>query len=330
MAERLLSRCCGVLWGSGMSKLGGKQKFRISSFASRKGIAAILLMMGLAISGCQASSEDPSQAQVQSWEDTIESAAQIVESIKCFVPAPLWYKNLWLDINASENELGRSLMSHYMGCRGTTFQLSEQEFKKLPLQLVAMELASPWFAKEFIEDPKPFLNDAEGDIIDTLDEAVLVATHVGNTLGHFQLELKGVLKWKRHFSGKLLPHFEGKARVKDRYDFNPSESDAKESWRGRDTELRVRIAHVGMPGKAFEVISDWMNFSFDYPRYSGDLIQEGENSGKSGYSSYGEELQLILMTELRSEKWNKASSREKLGILVTTMKRLHDASKRRN
>ncbi|NBW82640.1 hypothetical protein EBR21_12890 [bacterium] len=315
-----------------MSKSGIKENFQPIFFSSRNWLLAglSLAVLVMAISGCHLSPQPPqSQAQAQSPEGAAESAAQLADSIKCILPAPRWYKDLWLDINAPENTLGRLLMAHYMDCRGTTFQLSEEEFKKLPLQLVAMENASPWFAKEFIDNPRPSSAASEGDIIDSIDDAVLAVTHYGNTLGNFQIELKGVLKWKRHFSGRLLPHFDGKARVKDLYDFNPSESAAKDSWRGRDTELRVRIAHVGLPGKPFEVVSDWMNFSFDYPGYSDDLIQEGVNSAKSGYSSYGEELQLILMTELRSERWSKASSLGKLEILLKTMKRMHDAAKRR-
>ncbi|MFZ9520574.1 MAG: hypothetical protein ACO3A4_08870 [Silvanigrellaceae bacterium] len=291
---------------------------------------ALFFAVAGGLSACGLSNREAPTASTQGMQDVVESAAQVVDSIKCLVPAPQWYKSLWLDINSSENALGRSLMTHYMGCSGSTFQLRGQEFEKLPLQLVADDFSSPWFSKNFVDDPQPFEGDSEGDVIDTVNEPVLFSTHYGNTLGNFQLDLNGVLKWKKHFSGKLIPRFEGKARVRDRYDFNPSESAAKDSWRGRDTELRVRIAHVGMPGKAFDIVSDWVEFSFDFPRYPGDLIQEGINSEKSGYSDYGEQLQLILMTELRSEKWNSASAREKLDILVKTMRRLHAAAKKRN
>ncbi|NBX18756.1 MAG: hypothetical protein EBR09_15490, partial [Proteobacteria bacterium] len=115
----------------------------------------------------------------------------------------------------------------------------------------------------------------------------------------------------------------------DKYDFNPSSGSAAQSWRGNDTELRVRLAHIGLPGKAFDVESDWFNFEFDYPRFDSDLIQESANSEKSGYSAYGEQVQVILMTELRSARWEKASAVERIKILMTTMRRIHEAVRQR-
>jgi hypothetical protein len=87
----------------------------------------------------------------------------------------------------------------------------------------------------------------------------------------------------------------------------------------------VRIAHVGLPGRAFNIESDWMNFSFDYPKYEDDLIQETENNERSGYSEYGERVQAILMTELRSSRWEKASNIDRVRILLQTMRRIHES-----
>ena len=154
---------------------------------------------------------------------------------------------------------------------------------------------------------------------------MIASTHYGNTLGNFQLKLKGTLVRRKNQLGNIVPHFNGQAKAFDRYDFNPSETPVKNSWRGRDTEVRVRIAHVGLPGKAFDIESDWMNFSFDYPRFEDDLIQESENNSRSGYSEYGERVQAILMTELRSSRWEKSSNLEKVKILLQTMRRIHEA-----
>lgn len=130
--------------------------------------------------------------------------------------------------------------------------------------------------------------------------------------------------------GEIVPRFEGKARVYDRYDFNPSVSSAKESWRGRDSELRVRIAHIALPGKPFEISSDWMDFNFDLPKYEYDLINDGNNSESSGYSKHGERLQAILTVELRSSAWEKASPLDKLKTIIRTMQKIHETLKMRS
>lgn len=289
-----------------------------------KFVALLCTALSVGLVGCKRNaSENVSEAQ--SWENNLDKMAQLLDSIKCIVPSPQWYKNLWLDLNSKENLLGRSFMAHYMGCSGTTYRLSEAEFRTLPLQLVEQEFGPVFLKRDYISEIIRNRIGAVGDKIADIDDRVIAATHFGNTLGNFQLELKGVLVWRQNDFGKIVPHFKGQAKARDRYDFNPSETAAKESWRGRDTELRVRIAHVGMPGKAFDVESGWMNFSFDYPRYDSDLIQESENSERSGYSEYGERVQAILMTELRSSRWEKASHLERLKILLQTMRRVHEA-----
>jgi len=289
-----------------------------------KFVALLCTALSVGLVGCKRNaSENVSDAQ--SFEENLDKMAQLLDSIKCIVPSPQWYKNLWLDLNSKENLLGRRFMTHYMGCSGATYQLSEAEFRALPLQLVEQEFGSVFFKREYMtEIVRNRIGDV-GDKIADINESVIASTHFGNTLGNFQLELKGVLVWRKNDFGKIVPHFKGQARARDRYDFNPSETSAKDSWRGRDTELRVRIAHVGMPGKAFDVESGWMNFSFDYPKYDSELIQESENSERSGYSEYGERVQAILMTELRSQRWEKASHLERLKILLQTMRRVHEA-----
>ena len=273
----------------------------------------------------QLSDSDP-----QSLEKAAEQTARIAESIKCIVPSPQWYKNLWLDLNGSENELGRALMAHYMGCSGTTFKLTEAQFRSLPVALVPETLGPLYVTHAFVNTVVNDENKIENGVIQDIDETVLAYTHYGNTLGHFQLHLKGQLIWKNNRTGTLAPHFRGNARVSDSYDFNPSETQPKDSWRGRDTELRVRIAHVALPGKNFQIESDWMPFAFDFPKYESDLIQSSVNDEKSGYSQYGEQLQSILMTELRSQRWQKASHMEKINIVIKMLKRMHAATIKRD
>jgi len=265
-------------------------------------------------------------SQQQSLDNSLEQAARIVESIKCIVPSPQWYKNLWLDLNSPDNELGRALMAHYMECSGATFKLTEAQFRQLPVALVPDAFGPVFVTRSFVNMAMHEENKQEGLVIQDVDEPVLATTHYGNTLGHFQLQLKGQLVWKKNIQGKLAPYFRGHARVRDSYDFNPSESQPKESWRGRDTELRVRIAHIAMPGKNFAIESDWMPMEFGFPQYESDLIQYSPNDEKSGYSEYGERLQAILMTELRSARWQKASHMEKIKITIHMLNRLHQAT----
>lgn len=267
-----------------------------------------------------------SNSDSQSLESAVEQTARIVESIKCILPSPQWYKNLWLDLNSAENDLGRTLMAHYMGCSGTAFKLTEAQFRSLPVALVPEALGGVFVTRSFVDMVMQGENKQEGLVIQDVDEPVLVTTHYGNTLGHFQLQLRGQLVWKKNIQGILTPSFRGQARVSDNYDFNPSETQPKDSWRGRDTELRVRIAHIAMPGKNFAIESDWMPMEFTFPKYESDLIQYSQNDEKSGYSEYGERLQAILMTELRSARWQKASHIEKVKITIHMLKRLHQAT----
>lgn len=290
------------------------------------------LSAGLALSMAATACLPQTQAtdsQQQSLDTTLEQTSRIVESIKCIVPSPQWYKNLWLDLNGTENELGRALMTHYMGCSGTAFKLTEAQFRSLPVALVPEALGGVFVTRSFVEMVMKDEEKLLGRVIEDVDESVLASTHYGNTLGHFELQLRGQLLWQSDFQGQLVPHFRGQARIKDSYDFNPSESQPKESWRGRDTELRVRIAHVAMPGKNFQIESDWMHMEFRFPKYESDLIQFSQNDEKSGYSDYGERLQAILMTEMRSTRWQKASHMEKVKITINMLKRLHQATTER-
>lgn len=300
-----------------------KQNFGVVRLWSTLALASVVFV------ACHppASSVD---AQQQSLDDALEKTAQILDSIKCIVPSPQGYKQLWLDINADDNTLGRALMTHYMGCSGTPFRLTEKEFRKLPLSIVPVEFGPMFLRRDFIDDVVKNRIGKVGDKIVDVDETILAATHYGNTLGNFQLELRGRLVWRQNEFGKIVPHFTGQARALDRYDFNPSESSLKNSWRGNDTELRVRLAHVGLPGKAFDIESEWMNYKFDFPKYDSDLIQESENSEKSGYSAYGEQAQAILMTELRSSRWEKAGAGERIKIIITTMRRLYQSARSRS
>lgn len=289
------------------------------SLLKRMGATASIALLA---AGC-VPAEHTSDAATQTTASATEHAKRISDAVKCLVPSPQWYKNLWLDLNAPDNDLGRALMTHYMSCRGSTFHLSEAQFKTLPVALVT-DATGPVFTKRsFIDSIAADGAKTEGEIIQTVDETVLASTHYGNTLGHFQLHLRGALIWQKNMVGALAPHFRGQARVSDNYDFNPSATQPKESWRGRDTELRVRIAHVGMPGRPFQIESDWIPYDFTIPKYESDLIQFSPNDDKSGYSDYGEKLQAILMTELRSERWQKSSSLEKLKIVVRLLTRLH-------
>jgi len=284
-----------------------------------------VLALSLAATACLPQTQ-ATDSQQQSLDTTLEQTARIVESIKCIVPSPQWYKNLWLDLNSAENDLGRTLMAHYMGCSGATFKLTEAQFRSLPVALVPDAFGPVFVTRSFVDMVMQGENKQEGLVIQDVDEPVLVTTHYGNTLGHFQLQLKGQLVWKKNIQGILTPSFRGQARVSDNYDFNPSETQPKDSWRGRDTELRVRIAHIAMPGKNFAIESDWMPMEFTFPKYESDLIQYSQNDEKSGYSEYGERLQAILMTELRSARWQKASHIEKVKITMHMLKRLHQAT----
>lgn len=312
----------------GKVSLNSKRATSNCSRFQRAGQGLAFLGVLLLATGCQPATTQIAM-QTQDINSTLESAAEILDSIKCIVPAPLWYKKLWIDLNGEENILGRAFMTRYMSCAGGTYRLSADEFRTLPVAMVPQEFGPYHLQREFIQDAVDNRIGGAGDVIADIDDTILASTHYGNTLGHFQLELRGKLVWRKNEFDAIVPHFKGEVRVKDRYDFNPSESAQKDSWRGRDTELRVRIAHIGMPGRAFDIESDWFAFNFDYPRFDSDLIQESENNEKSGYSSYGEQLQLILMTELRSARWEKASAKEKLNILVQTMKRLHAAARER-
>ncbi|NBO39046.1 hypothetical protein EBU99_10735 [bacterium] len=283
-----------------------------------------LLVLGNLAAACVAKTPAP-ESQEQSLESAAEAAAQISESVKCILPSPQWYKNLWLDLNDQDNLLGRNLMTHYMSCTGGLYRLSEAEFRSLPVRFFASNSGATVLSRAFIEEQiKHRISPAGTKIID-VDETLIAATSYGNTLGNFQLQFKGTLVWRQNSDGDLVPHFQGHVQAKDRYDFNPSDSKITDSWRGRDTEVRVRIAHVGLPGKAFDVESAWLPLEFDYPSSELGLIQDGGNGGKSGYSAYGEQVQLILMTELRTSRWEKSSNLEKLKILIKTLKRLHAA-----
>lgn len=278
------------------------------------------------LAGACVPQQQAAESEQQSLDSALEHTARIVESIKCIVPSPQWYKDLWLDLNSAENELGRALMTHYMSCRGTTFQLSEAQFRSLPVMLVADTLGPIYVTRDFVELVMHEDSKQEGKVIHPVNETVLASTHYGNTLGHFQMHLRGHLIWKKNMLGKLVPQFQGLAKVTDNYDFNPSESQPNESWRGRDTELRVRIAHIGMPGKNFRIESEWMPFEFLFPKYDSDLIQSSKNDEKSGYSEYGEKLQGILMTELRSARWQNSSAMEKVKIVIQLLSRLHQTT----
>lgn len=291
--------------------------------------SAVLLSALVLGQACQPVKTAP-EAQTQDLQQNLEKVAELAATIKCVVPSPQWYKDLWLDINAKENDLGRSLMTHYMGCSGKTYKLSEAEFRSLPISIVESSFGLMFLKRDFIQSAIANRTGRIGDKIADIDETFIATTHYGNTLGYFQMELRGKLVWRKNALDQIVPRFEGQTRVTDRYDFNPSGSHMKDSWRGRDTELRVRVAHVGLPGRDFEVESEWMNFSFDYPKYESDLIQEGPNAEKSGYSDYGQQVQLILMTELRSSRLEKATALERLGIIVQTMKRIHAAVRGRN
>lgn len=262
-------------------------------------------------------------ALAQSQDDRL---VELTSSIKCIIPSPQWYKDLWLDLNAEDNALGRSLMSHYMGCSGRTYKLSESEFRSLPITMADTNSTSTNFSRDGISRAIANRSFHEGDKIFDVDESIFVRTNYGNTLGNFQLHLRGKIFWRKNTEGQVVPHFEGKARLNDRYDFDPSTSGIKNSWRGSDTELRVRIAHVGLPGRAFAIESEWMNLGFDFPRDELKPIQQSPNTYKSGYSAYGQQVQLILMRELRSSRWEKASTLERLGILVQTMRRLQETT----
>jgi hypothetical protein len=301
-----------------------------SSLRSQFCRAILIAAVSLTTSACIAALPAVN-AEQQSLDEneTSGQAPQIADSIKCLVPAPSGYKQLWMDINSTDNSLGRALMAHYMGCGGSTFRLSEDAFRSLPVMLTGPISESVFLSRSFIEDAVKNRTENAGDRIVEIDETVIASTHYGNSLGHFQLRLRGDLIWKKNEFGTVVPHFTGQAKVFDKYDFNPSSGSAAESWRGKDTELRVRLAHIGLPGKAFDVESDWFNFEFDYPRFDSDLIQESANSEKSGYSNYGEQVQVILMTELRSARWEKASAVGRISILMTTMRRIHAAVRQR-
>jgi hypothetical protein len=310
------------------NSLHSKRATSLGSPFRRVGRGLAMAGVLLIAAGCQPATTQTA-AQTQDLGSALETAAELLDSIKCIVPAPSWYKKLWVDLNGEENALGRAFMTRYMSCAGGTYRLTADEFRTLPVAIVPQEFGTFYLQREFIQNAIANRIGSAGDVIADIDETILASTHYGNTLGHFQLELRGKLVWRKNEFDAIVPHFKGEARVKDRYDFNPSESSQKDSWRGNDTELRVRIAHFGMPGRAFDIESDWLAFNFDYPRFDSDLIQESKNNEKSGYSSYGEQVQLILMTELRSARWEKASAKEKLNILVQTMKRLHAAVRER-
>ncbi|NBX19096.1 MAG: hypothetical protein EBR09_17270, partial [Proteobacteria bacterium] len=128
-------------------------------------------------------------AEQQSLDENVTSgqALQIADSIKCLIPAPPGYKQLWMDINATDNLLGRALMAHYMGCGGLTFRLSEDLFRSLPVMLSGQNSQSVFLSRTFIEDAVKNRTGNAGDRIVEIDETVIASTHYGNTLGHFQL-----------------------------------------------------------------------------------------------------------------------------------------------
>ena len=169
--------------------------------------------------------------------DAGDQAPHILKSVKCVIPTPNWYQKLWLDINAEYNFLGIELMKHYMKCSGENCVLSKAQFQSLPMTIVS--------AKESYY----FLNDEiykRGEIREhSVHEHLMVATNLGNTLGFFRLEVKGTISFEKNRELELIPVFEGKALVKDRYDFNPSTGSPVSSWRSLNAELRVRFAHFG-------------------------------------------------------------------------------------
>lgn len=278
------------------------------------------------VTGCvRSSSENALQSESSQTKGGGEESPPLFDSIKCLTPAPQWYKQLWLDLNGPENELGRALMTHYMGCTGKPYKLKLSQFRSLPIAFVDAEFNPlSQFAVHGEELHKAGENPEDFPVED-FDDSVLVSTHYGNTLGHFHLHLKGRLQHRKNEFGNFVARFEGVARVEDRYDFDPSPTAQKESWRGNDTELRVRIAHIAMPGRAFDITSDDFPLNIDIPLREGELIQRSENDEKSGYSNYGEQVQLVLMTELRSARWEKAPPLQRISILTKLMKRLHDA-----
>lgn len=293
-------------------------------------VATLGCILSIALSGfgtgcVRSSSENVLQSEFRQAKDGGEEGSPPFDSIKCLTPAPQWYKQLWLDLNGPENELGRALMTHYMGCTGKPYKLNLLQFRSLPVAFVEAEINPLLQFAARGEELRKVGENPEDFSVEDFDDSVLVSTHYGNTLGHFHLHLKGRLKHRKNEFGKLVARFEGVARVEDRYDFDPSPTAQKESWRGNDTELRVRIAHIAMPGRAFEITSDDFPLNIDIPLREGELIQRSENDEKSGYSNYGEQVQLVLMTELRSARWEKASTLQRISILAKLMKRLHDA-----
>ncbi|MEY4065467.1 MAG: hypothetical protein RIR26_1675 [Pseudomonadota bacterium] len=284
-----------------------------------------IVLAGLGSACVRGSAVSQPQSQTQETFTPEKEFPLVFNSIKCLTPAPQWYKNLWLDLNAPENELGRALMTHYMGCSGKPFKMTAAQFRALPVALVDDEL-NPFlqFAKhgELLRREGELSEDY--DVTD-FEDSILVSTHYGNTLGHFQLHVKGDLKFRKNEMGVFVPRFEGVAKVEDRYDFDPSLSAQKDSWRGNDTEFRVRIAHFALPGRAFDVTSEEFSFQMEIPTRAGELAQRSENDEKSGYSSYGEQVQAVLMTEMRSTRWENSSLLQRISILAKLMKRLHEA-----
>jgi hypothetical protein len=277
--------------------------------------------------GCKPAAKtlDESEFQSLSSQSVRDS---ILSSVKCIIPAPPPYKWLWLGVNHKDNKLGIALMQHYMGCSGSAFNLSEKEFRNLPLAIIIRSSGSNYFSRNFFGKLHSSGQNQAGSLIGSVDESVIAKATYGNTLGNFTLKLKGSLKWKMVNSGSLIPRFEGKAKVRDNYDFNPSGSTLKNSWRG-EAEARVRIAHVALPGKAFAIESDWFDFSFDFP-YGNNVddgpnefvgtIQRGKYQG-TGYSDFGKKVIWSLVYELNSGEWDKASASDKIRMVVATMLR---------
>jgi hypothetical protein len=116
------------------------------------------------------------------------------------------------------------------------------------------------------------------------------------------------------------PRIEERARVSDRYDFDPNNRGAKDSSRGMDIEIVSGSLTLAFRNKHLIPVQNIILFHAIFRKQSLNAFKK--KTKKSGFSAYGEHVQPILMQELRSSRRDTASHQEKLSIYMRTLKSL--------
>lgn len=153
------------------------------------------------------------------------------------------------------NYLPKKFIDHYANGQGTPYKLSNKEAEDLHVLPTGIHGGSTNDIKktdDFISKIKP------GSSME-LPEGFSIQGAAANagTLGRFQINLKGSITKDKKDPSKWS--FKGQMQFSDTYDFETSPTKPGDLERNNWADDQTNFANRFLPGKGFEVTSEWIN-----------------------------------------------------------------------